>query len=60
MIECDAKEIPADKLKEAFKLGQQEIDASCDMQTKFLAGMTIVAKEITYNKPSEECIARVS
>ena len=60
MIECDAREIPADKIKEAFKLGQQEIDASCDMQTKFLSELTITPKEITYNKPSEELIARVS
>ena len=59
MIECDAKEIPADKIKEAFAIGQAEIDASCDMQTAFLAKLTITPKEITYNKPGEEIIARV-
>ena len=51
MIECDAKEIPADKIKEAFKIGQAEIDKSCDMQSAFLAKLTITPKEVTYNKP---------
>jgi polyribonucleotide nucleotidyltransferase len=60
MIECDAREIPADKIKEAFKLGQAEIDASCDMQSEFIAKLTINPKEITYNKPGEDVIARVS
>jgi polyribonucleotide nucleotidyltransferase len=60
MIECDAREIPADKIKEAFTLGQKEIDASCDMQSEFLAKLTISPKEIMYNKPGEEVIARVS
>lgn len=60
MIECDAREIPADKIKEAFKLGQAEIDASCDMQSEFLAKLTVTPKEIMYNKPGEEVIARVS
>lgn len=30
------------------------------MQTEFLKAMTITPKEITYNKPTEEVIARVS
>lgn len=60
MIECDAREIPADKIKEAFKIGQAEIDASCTMQAEFIAKLTINTKEITYNKPSEAVIARVS
>jgi len=60
MIECDAREIPAEKIKEAFALGQAQIDVSCDMQTAFLAKLIITPKEITYNKPGEEVIARVS
>lgn len=60
MIECDAREIPADKIKEAFKIGQAEIDASCAMQAEFIAKLTINPKEITYNKPNEAVIARVS
>lgn len=60
MIECDAREIPADKIKEAFKIGQAEIDASCAMQAEFIAKLTISPKEITYNKPNEAVIARVS
>lgn len=60
MIECDAKEIPADKLKEAFALGQKHIDISCDFQTEFLKKCIISPKEVIYNKPGEEVIAYVS
>ncbi|MFA5747890.1 MAG: hypothetical protein WC872_02130 [Candidatus Absconditabacterales bacterium] len=35
MIESEAKEVPADILKKAFEIGQQEIDRSCDFQTNF-------------------------
>lgn len=56
MIECDAREIPVDKLKEAFILGQQEIDESCKQQQIFLDKLTIQAKEITTNKPSQVLI----
>jgi polyribonucleotide nucleotidyltransferase len=35
MIESEAKEVPADILKKAFEIWQQEIDRSCDFQTNF-------------------------
>jgi polyribonucleotide nucleotidyltransferase len=60
MIECGAKEMPKDVLKEAFLLAQKEIDKVCDIQTEFLKELDISKKEVMYNKPSEELIAYVS
>lgn len=60
MIECDAKEIPADKLKEAFALGQKHIDMSCDFQAEFIKKLTISPKTPIYNKAGEEVIAYIS
>lgn len=60
MIECDAKEIPADKLKEAFKLGQEHIDISCDFQAQFIKKLDIQTKEVVYNKPGDEVLSFVS
>ena len=60
MIEAEANEVPADLLKEAFKVGQKAIDASCDFQAKFLKQLTVAPKEIVYNKPSEDLIAYIS
>jgi polyribonucleotide nucleotidyltransferase len=60
MIEAESNEVPADLLKEAFEIGQKAIDDSCDFQAKFLKKLDITAKEITYNKPSEELIAYIT
>lgn len=60
MIEAEADEVPNILLKEAFKIGQKAIDASCDFQINFLKTLTIEPKEIAYNKPSEDLIAYIS
>lgn len=60
MIEAEGNEVPQDILKEAFIVGQKAIDTSCDFQTEFLKTVKPVAKEIVYNKPSEDLIAYVS
>jgi polyribonucleotide nucleotidyltransferase len=60
MIESDGNEVPADLMKKAFEIGQKAIDQSCDFQMEFLKGMKIDAKEIKYNKPSEDLISFVS
>ncbi|HCB51664.1 TPA: hypothetical protein DEP21_03770 [Patescibacteria group bacterium] len=60
MIESEANEIPEDLLKQAFVVGQQAIDASCEFQSAFLKLSSIEPKTITYNKPSEELMAYVS
>ena len=60
MIEAEANEVPADLLKEAFMVGQKAIDASCDFQLAFLKTLTVEAKEIAYNKPSDDLIAYIS
>jgi polyribonucleotide nucleotidyltransferase len=60
MIECAANEVPEDILNQAFEIGQQEINASCDYQTAFLKKLNVQKLEIVYNKPSEELIAYVS
>lgn len=59
MIECGAKEMPKEAVKEAFIIAQKEIDAVCDIQTKFLEKLTITKKEVMFNKPSEELMAYV-
>ena len=60
MIESEANEVPEDILKQAFVLGQEQIDASCDLQLAYLDLMQVTQQEITYNKPSEELVAYVS
>jgi len=60
MIECGANEAPKDLLNEAFVLAQKEIDTICDIQSEFLAKLTIKKQEITKNKPSKELIAYIS
>lgn len=60
MIESDGNEVPADLMKKACEIGQTEIDRSCDFQIDFLKKLTIQAKEIVYNKPSEELHAYIS
>ena len=60
MIECESDETPEDILKQAFVVGQQAIDASCDFQTAFLNASKVEPKTITFNKPSDDLIAYVS
>lgn len=60
MIECEANEVPEDILKQAFVVGQEQIDISCDLQLAYLNLMTVIPQEITFNKPSEDLIAYVS
>jgi polyribonucleotide nucleotidyltransferase len=60
MIECGAKEMPKDALKEAFLLAQKEIDKICDIQIEFLKQLAIQPKEVMFNKPSEALIVYVS
>jgi len=60
MIECEANEVPEDILKQAFVVGQQAIDESCDLQSAYLKLLTITTQEITFNKPSDEVIVYVS
>ncbi len=60
MVECEASEVPEELLKEAFVVGQQAIDASCDFQSEFLAKLPVAPKTITYNKPSDELLTYVS
>ncbi|MDD3262438.1 MAG: polyribonucleotide nucleotidyltransferase [Candidatus Absconditabacteria bacterium] len=60
MIECEANEVPEDILKQAFVLGQQAIDESCEIQNNYLKLLSIVPQEVTFNKPSDEVIAYVS
>ncbi len=60
MIECGANEVPEDILKEAFEIGQKEIDKICDLQSEFLNKLIIKEQEVTFNKPSEAVIDFVS
>ncbi|HPC34719.1 MAG TPA: polyribonucleotide nucleotidyltransferase, partial [Candidatus Absconditabacterales bacterium] len=60
MIECGANEVPEDVLKQAFVLGQKEIDKSCDIQLEFLNKLNIQKQEVTFNKPGEEVISFIS
>jgi polyribonucleotide nucleotidyltransferase len=60
MIECGAKEMPKDVLKQAFLIAQKQIDYICDIQNEFLKKLTIQKKEVVFNKPSEALIAYIS
>ena len=60
MIEAEGNEVAKELLKEAFIVGQKAIDVSCDYQTEFLKKLTIIPKEVMYNKPSEALIAYIS
>jgi len=60
MIEAEGNEVAKELLKEAFVVGQKAIDVSCDYQTEFLKKLTIIPKEVMYNKPSEALIAYIS
>ncbi|MDR2541239.1 MAG: hypothetical protein LBD11_05780 [Candidatus Peribacteria bacterium] len=54
MIEDESNEVSKELMKEAFKIGQEEIDRSCDFQAQYLAQLSISPKEVTFNKPSHE------
>lgn len=56
MIECDAKEVSAEILDEAFDLAIQEIEKITTLQEQFLAKNNISTKSITTNLPSEALI----
>ncbi len=60
MIECGANEVPEDVLKQAFVIGQQEIDKSCDIQLEFLNKLNIERKEVVFNKPWDAVISYIS
>jgi polyribonucleotide nucleotidyltransferase len=60
MIECGAKEVPENILKEAFEIWQKEIDKICDIQSEFLNKLLITPQEVVFNKPSEDVIAYIS
>jgi polyribonucleotide nucleotidyltransferase len=60
MIECGANEVPKAILKDAFELGQKEIDKICDIQSEFLNKLIIKEQEVVFNKPSEAVIAYIS
>ena len=60
MIECEANEVPEDILKQAFVVGQQAIDESCEIQNQYLKLLSINPQEVKFNKPSEEVVAYVS
>ncbi|MEI7477320.1 MAG: hypothetical protein WCJ81_02035 [bacterium] len=53
MIECDSKEASEELMKEAFRLGMEEIAKAHAMQQAFIKQCTISPKEIAYNKPSQ-------
>lgn len=53
MIECDADEASEDLIREAFRLGVEEMQKIHKAQSDFIAQTEITPKEIAYNKPSE-------
>jgi polyribonucleotide nucleotidyltransferase len=60
MIECGANEVSEAILKEAYEIGQKEIDKVCDIQSEFLNQLVIKEQEVIFNKPSESVIAYIS
>lgn len=59
MIECDGAEVSEDLIREAFRLGVEEIQKIHKVQKDFIAQTEVHAKEIMYNKPSEALLQRV-
>jgi polyribonucleotide nucleotidyltransferase len=53
MIECDADEASEDLIREAFRLGVEEMQKIHKMQSDFIAQTEVNPKEISYNKPTE-------
>lgn len=54
MIEDESNEVSKDIIKEAFRIGQEEINRSCQFQLDYLAQLSISPKEPAFNKPSHE------
>jgi polyribonucleotide nucleotidyltransferase len=60
MIECDAKEASEEVIREAFRLGIEELAKVHAMQNEFISACGDIApKTISYNKPSSELLSRV-
>lgn len=59
MIECGAKEVSLDILKEGLRLGQEVINTSCKMQEEFLKKCTIKQQPIIINYPSDDMLQLV-
>lgn len=59
MIECDADEANEDLIREAFRLGVEEMQKVHKAQSDFISQTEVHPKEISYNKPSDELLARV-
>ncbi len=60
MIECDADEVSEDLIREAFRIGSEELQKVHKMQLEFIAQCgEITKKEIAYNKPSKALLAWV-
>lgn len=65
MIECDAKEAPEALIREAFRLGVEELNKVHAMQNTFIAACVaadahdITPKTISYNKPSDALLTWV-
>lgn len=57
MIECDADEVNEDLIREAFRLGVEEIQKVHTMQQDFITACGVIEKkEIAYNKPSDDLL----
>ncbi len=56
MIECDADEASEDLIREAFRLGVEEMQKIHKAQSDFIAQTEVHPKEISYNKPSDALI----
>lgn len=56
MIECGAKEVPLDILKEWFRLAHEVIITSCEFQEEFLKLCSPKPLEITITYPSDEMV----
>lgn len=59
MIECDADEVSEDLIREAFRLGVEEMQKIHTQQSAFIAQTEVHPKEISFNKPSEAILAWV-
>ena len=59
MIECDADETSEDLIREAFRLGVEELQKLHAQQHAFIAQCEVHPKEISYNKPSQALLSRV-
>jgi polyribonucleotide nucleotidyltransferase len=56
MIECDADETSEDLIREAFRLGVEELQKIHKQQLAFIGQTEVHPKEISFNKPSENIL----